>query len=70
MLKYGTENNIYIVCTPPPPLSAGGGGWASDQIFKKGGLDGISIFRGGVTGKEESDIFQGGGGVFQFLHKK
>ena len=41
-----------------PLFSGGGGGWASDQIFKKEGLDRIAIFRGGLLGKR-GDFFQG-----------
>ena len=47
-------------------LSAGGGDWTSYQIFKKGGLGRISIFRGGFAGKE-GVTFSGG---LQFLDKK
>ena len=37
----------------------GDGGWASDQIFKKGDLDKISVFRGGCSKKGEW-VFSGG----------
>ena len=42
-----------------PPLSAGGGGLASNQIFKKGGLDRTSTFRGGCW-ERGGDFFQEG----------
>ena len=51
-----------------PPLLSLGGGWAFDQIFKKRGLDKISIFRGGYW-ERGGDFFQWGGGL-QFLHRK
>ena len=44
---------------PLPPCAQGGGSWASNQIFKKGGLDRISTFTGGFLGKR-GDFFQGG----------
>ena len=52
----------FIVCTPPPLSAGGGGSWASNQIFKKGGLmlDRSSTFRGGCW-KREGDFFQGRG---------
>ena len=44
-----------IVCTPSPFCygggGGGGGGWTPNQIFKRGGLDRPSSFRGGVLGK-------------------
>ena len=44
-----------IVCTPSPFCyggeGGGGGGWTSNQIFKRGGLDRTSSFRGGLLGK-------------------
>ena len=41
------------------------GGWASNQIFRKGGLDRTSTFRGGLLGKR-GWLFSGG---LQFSHK-
>ena len=41
-----------LVCIPPPPISTGvGGGGLNLQIFKKGGLDRTSPFRGWLLGK-------------------
>ena len=54
-----------IVCTPL--CWRGGGRWvSSDQIFKKGGLDRISIFRGRLLGNRWGWLFSGGCS----LHKK
>ena len=42
-----------IVCTPSPFCyggGRGGGGWTSTQIFKRGGRDRTSAFRGGLLG--------------------
>ena len=51
-----------------PHLSeGGGGGWASNQIFKKGGLDRTSTFRGGFLWKKVGWLFSGG---LQLSHKK
>ena len=58
----------FTLCVPPPPLSAGWGGGgrmgccASNQIFKKVGLDGTSTFRGGCRERGRMTFFQGGGG--------
>ena len=41
---------MLLQCTPPI-LFAAGEGCASDQIFKNGGLDRISVFREGLLGK-------------------
>ena len=38
----------------------GGGFWASNQIFKKGGLDKTSTFREGLLGKRGVTFFRGG----------
>ena len=49
-----------IVCTPLPFLKGrGGGGWASNQIFKKRGLDKISTFREELLGKRRVTFFKG-----------
>ena len=71
ILLFPSKNQIFKVLSQihsvhPPPLSAGwGGGLASNQIFKKGGLDKTSTFRGGCWERGD-DFFQGagwGGGV-------
>ena len=55
-----------MVCTlpppPPPHFSAGGGVESPTKFFKKsGGLDMISIFKGGCL-ESGDDFFRGGGG--------
>ena len=49
----------------PTPFCWGEGGWTSNQIFKKGGLDRNSTFRGGLLGKR-GQLFSGG---LQFSYK-
>ena len=49
-------NSNVIVCTPPPPFLQEGG--LSLQIFKKGGLDSTSTFRGGCW-ERGGNFFQG-----------
>ena len=56
--------SIHSVHPPPPFLQ--GGDWASNQIFKKGGVDRTSTFRGGLLGKR-GWLFSGG---LQFSHKE
>ena len=57
---------------PPTPfwwaakMGGRGRGWASDQIFKKGGLDRISNFREGCWKREEGGEFFQGWGVAGF----
>ena len=63
-LKWPFTSFAAVVCTSL--LSAGEGGWASNQIFKKGGLDRTSTFRRGCW-EREGDFFQGG---LQLSHKK
>ena len=46
--------------SPPPPPVFCSGSWASDQIFKKGALDKISIFRGRLLEKRGVTFFRGG----------
>ena len=60
-----------IVCTPPLLLSAEvgggeGGGELLTKFSKKGELHRISIFRGGVVGKEGLTFFRG----LSFLQKR
>ena len=43
----------------PPPYFAGGGGLSLQPNFKKKGLEGTSIFRGGLLGKR-CKTFSGG----------
>ena len=50
-----------IVCTSPPLLSAERD-WAFGQIFRKGGVDRISIFSEGCW-EQQGDILQEGMGV-------
>ena len=55
------QRGVSIVCTSP----FSPGGWASDQIFKKEGLDRIAIFRGGCWESwERGVIFFRGVAVF------
>ena len=55
------QRGVSIVCTSP----FSPGGWASDQIFKKEGLDRIAIFRGGCWERwERGVIFFRGVAVF------
>ena len=49
-------NKFFIVCNPPPFFWRES--WASNQIFKKGELDMISTFRGGLLGKRGDDFFK------------
>ena len=43
------------------------GGWASNQIFKKGGLERTSTFRGGMLEKREMIFFKGKGGGLKHI---
>ena len=59
----------FIVCTTPHPHHPFcWGGWASNQIFKKEGLDRTSTFRGGLLGKRSVTFFKGRG--LQFSQKE
>ena len=53
-----------IECSVHPHFCFGGGGWGGrwtfNQIFKKGGLDKTSTFRGGLLGKRVVVFFRGG----------
>ena len=61
IITLSIKSGSSIVFTPSPSFCRAG--WASDQIFKKGGLDRISVFKGGLLEKGD-DSFQGGGAVF------
>ena len=63
VFRIQSKSHIIVGC---PGLFAEMGGWASNQIFKKGGLDRTSTFRGGLLGKRVGEVFQVG---LQFSHK-
>ena len=51
---------------PPPPFLPGWEVEPPTKFFKKGGLDRISVFKGGLL-ERGGDLFQVG---LQFLHKQ
>ena len=54
-----------LVCTQhplPPPFLQRGVGLSLQPNFKKGGLKGPQLFRGGLLGKREVTFFRGGRG--------
>ena len=66
-VKTTTIYGSHSMHTPHLSEGGGGGGWASNQIFKKGGLDRTSTFRGGFLWKKVGWLFSGG---LQLSHKK
>ena len=68
-LKLGIHNSCQL--SNPVLGGQGGGGLSLRSNFQKkrggGGLERISIFRGGLLGKRRSDFFQG---ELKLLHKK
>ena len=57
LLEYSWKNKTWNAKCAPPLFS---GGWASYQVFQKGGLDRISIFRGGLHWKKWVTFFKEG----------
>ena len=68
LMKYGVSSvQVRFMCAPP--LSpVGGGGVSSYQIFKKGGLDRVSVLRGGYW-ERGCNFFQEGGCSFYIKSK-
>ena len=64
--EYSLKVNQQLSHSVNPSFFLLGLGWTSYQIFKKGGLDRFSIFRGGLLGKSWRPFL---GGLL-FLHKK
>ena len=58
----------YLIHSVRPLSFCWGEGWLSYQIFKKGGLDSVSVFRRGCW-ERRGDLFPGKGGE-QFVYKK
>ena len=66
-VRDNTTKSVSIVCTPLPLPPFLLGGLSLLPNFQKGGLDRISIFRGGCWEREGYLLFRGG---LQFFHKK